>query len=172
MAGRPKPTALKAIEGNRGKRKTPDNEPQPEAVIPDMPKTIDADAKRTWKKLAPMLEQLGLITEADGDMLAILCQIQARTSQIHKEMKQAKRESAKLRRLYKEYFEARELDKVKDIIMLLGDVKATIAHLMKEERQYSQLFRQYGAEFGLSPRGRTGLTVGGGKDGGGEDFLT
>ena len=39
------------------------------------------------------------------------------------------------------------------------------------EKQYHQLFRLYAAEFGLTPRGRSGLSVGDNKDDG-DDLLT
>ena len=173
MGQRPtKPTALKVLEGNRGKRGIPGKEPQPKAIVPDMPKTIDDDAKRTWKKLTPILKELGLVTEADGDMLAILCQLQARISQIHKEMKAANVAIKKMKRKYNEFFQADEIEKARDVAFLLGDVEGKKAALMKEERQYSALFKQYGAEFGLSPRGRTGLTITGADGESGEDFLT
>lgn len=47
------------------------------------------------------------------------------------------------------------------------------AEHLKELRQLYQVFRQYAGEFGLTPRGRVGLTVGGGfGDDEGKDLLS
>ena len=44
---------------------------------------------------------------------------------------------------------------------IAGCDEKRMGFLLKEERLYSALLRQYATEFGLSPRGRVGLTVGG-----------
>ena len=124
-----KPTVVKDFEGNPGKRPLPENEPKPYPKAPDCPADIDKDAKKVWKRLGPKLEKLGLLTETDGDLFSMLCQIRSRLVWIHQ-----------------------EIDKKDD---------AKVSFLLKEERLYSALLRQYATEFGLSPRGRVGLTVGG-----------
>lgn len=70
---KPKPTSLKLIEGNPGKRKLPENEPKPKPIAPDCPSWINADGKRMWKKLAPELERMGLLTIVDGEAFAAAC---------------------------------------------------------------------------------------------------
>ena len=124
-----KPTKLKLIEGNPGKRPLPENEPKPYPKAPDCPSDIDAGARDVWNRLGPKLERLGLLTETDGDLFSMLCQIRSRLVWIHG-----------------------EIDK-KD--------EKRVSFLLKEERLYSALLRQYATEFGLSPRGRVGLTAGG-----------
>ena len=71
--GRPKPTSLKILEGNPGKRPINTLEPQPDSTIPKCPAWLDAEAKRQWKRLAPELARLGLLTSVDGDVLAGYC---------------------------------------------------------------------------------------------------
>ena len=52
MAGRkPKPTALKKLEGNPGKRKLNTKEPVPGKGMPDCPKWLLPEAKKEWKRL-------------------------------------------------------------------------------------------------------------------------
>lgn len=73
----PKPTALKILEGNPGKRKIKDTgEPMPNVldVIPDPPEWLMPDAVDEWNKLAPSLMALGLLTEVDLSAFATLCQ--------------------------------------------------------------------------------------------------
>lgn len=53
MAGRkPKPTTLKKLEGNPGKRKLNTKEPVPTKGMPDCPKWLLPGAKEEWKKLS------------------------------------------------------------------------------------------------------------------------
>lgn len=74
-AGRPrKPTALKILTGNPGRRPLNQSEPQPDGTAPKCPSWLDAEGKRTWKRLAPELHRLGLLTCVDGEALACLCQ--------------------------------------------------------------------------------------------------
>lgn len=74
MAGKPKPTAIKLLEGNPGKRPLNDSEPQPKRHAPECPEWLDSVARGIWEDLAPRLERLGLLTEIDGPMFAAFCQ--------------------------------------------------------------------------------------------------
>lgn len=71
---RSKPTVLKVLEGNPGKRQLNKNEPKPAPISPKIPKWLDADAKKMWRHLAPQLASLGLLTIVDGYSLAAACQ--------------------------------------------------------------------------------------------------
>ena len=71
----PKPTALKVLQGNPGKRALPKGEPKPAAGrLPSAPRWLSDEAKREWKRLAPRLHAVGLLTEVDGLALAMLCE--------------------------------------------------------------------------------------------------
>jgi P27 family predicted phage terminase small subunit len=70
----PKPTAIKQAEGNPGKRRLNSNEPEFEATIPKVPSHIDKEAKKEWRRIAPMLLRNHVLTEADYMALANLCQ--------------------------------------------------------------------------------------------------
>lgn len=70
----PKPTHLKALEGNPGHRPLNRSEPKPLPVAPKCPSWLDPDAKREWKRVAPELERLGLLTQVDMAALAGYCQ--------------------------------------------------------------------------------------------------
>lgn len=69
-----KPTALKVLEGNPGKRPLPKNEPKPAPIMPECPSWFDAEAKNFWIKYAPKLHALGLLTEVDGPAFEAICQ--------------------------------------------------------------------------------------------------
>ena len=74
-AGRkPKPTALKLIQGTyRADRANP-NEPKPKAGIPPCPKFLQGDARKQYRKTAKKLAKIGLMTELDDMALSMLCQ--------------------------------------------------------------------------------------------------
>ena len=79
MAGRPpKPTQLKIIEGNPGKRPLNTNEPQYAADAVRCPMWLDPDAKREWRRVVKLLKANHLATEADVMALAAYCQAYAR----------------------------------------------------------------------------------------------
>src|SRR5262245_28250904 len=70
----PKPTILKVLAGNPGKRPLNANEPKPTAGKPKCPAWLDAEAKRKWRELVPELDRIGLLTVVDGDALAVYCE--------------------------------------------------------------------------------------------------
>ena len=80
MAGRkPKPTAVKKLEGNPGKRKLNTKEPNPGKGMPDCPAWLLPEAKTEWIRLSEKLNQMG----ADRDrpvcicsLLSVLCQME------------------------------------------------------------------------------------------------
>jgi len=68
-----KPTALKILEGNPGRRPLNLNEPKPIPIAPECPDWLPDEAKKLWKRLAIELERLKLLTEIDGIALEGLC---------------------------------------------------------------------------------------------------
>lgn len=78
-AGRkPKPTAMKKLEGNPGKRKLNTKEPIPAKGMPSCPAWLLPDAKTEWKRLCNELNQMGVLTEIDRSAFAAYCQSYAR----------------------------------------------------------------------------------------------
>ena len=79
MRGRkPKPTALKVIEGNKGKRPLPKNEPKPKNTLPRCPIHLSKAARSEWRRLAKDLNKIGLLTQADRAIFALYCEAWAR----------------------------------------------------------------------------------------------
>ena len=75
---KPKPTGMKALEGNPGKRQLNTKEPKPAAKAPRCPSWLDEEAKKEWKRMAKVLETLGVLTEVDMAAFAGYCQAYAR----------------------------------------------------------------------------------------------
>ena len=75
---KPKPTKLKVLHGNPGRRPLNDREPAPAPHSLEPPAWIDGDALAEWRRLAPLLHRLGLLTEIDEQALTSYCQTWAR----------------------------------------------------------------------------------------------
>ena len=75
---KPKPTALKMLEGNPGKRPINEHEPIPPKGTVKCPAWLEPDAKKEWKRLTPSLEAMGVLTQADLTAFAGYCQAYAR----------------------------------------------------------------------------------------------
>lgn len=69
----PKPTALKLLHGNPGKRPLPANEPQPPADGVKVPTWLKGRARRLWRQIEPILADMRVLTVADTQALALLC---------------------------------------------------------------------------------------------------
>lgn len=77
MRGRkPVPTTIRLLRGNPRKRPVNTREPTP-APLPtnlEPPVWLDMAAQTEWKRVAPMLGRLGVLTETDADALAAYCE--------------------------------------------------------------------------------------------------
>jgi P27 family predicted phage terminase small subunit len=74
---KPKPTALKILEGVRADRINGD-EPAPPAGVPERPAQLDGLAAEEWDRVAPVLASMRVLTSADVSALAVYCQAYAR----------------------------------------------------------------------------------------------
>lgn len=73
---RPKPTALKILQGNPGKRRLNMEEPKPEGEVVK-PTWVKERAARIWKVEAPIVQRMGLLTVADVTAFGRRCVLQA-----------------------------------------------------------------------------------------------
>lgn len=136
-AGRkPKPTALKELQGNPGKRRLNTNEPKPKAGAPPMPrKRLSPEGQRLWKTLAPKLAELGLITEADGAAFEMLCVHYGVAVQAARQLRE-------------------------DGLTTTDEDGLIRKHpLLQVLRESSTAFRMYAEQFGLTPAARARLRL-------------
>lgn len=75
---RPKPTHLKLVTGNPGKRRINRAEPKLAQLIPNPPPELTAEAQEEWLRVAPRLLAAGIITAIDRTALAAYCQAYGR----------------------------------------------------------------------------------------------
>ena len=129
-----KPTNLKIIEGNPGKRPLNTDEPQPPAGI-SCPRWLSADARREWKRIKPVLESCRILTKADLAMLASYCQAWADYKQV-----------------------TRALNAM-DSHVIDSPQGSRIAPEVHLQRKFFEIILKAGAKLGLSPADRTGIKV-------------
>lgn len=70
---RPKPTRLKMLTGNPGKRPLNQDEPRPDPNIPECPLELGPVARAEWDRLVGELAALRLLTNLDRAALAAYC---------------------------------------------------------------------------------------------------
>lgn len=77
----PKPTALKLIDGNPGRRKIEPGEVHPPVAAPNCPNHLNPEARTEWQRIMPLLLKNHLVTEIDTAALALYCQSWGRWSE-------------------------------------------------------------------------------------------
>ncbi len=86
---KPKPTRLRVIQGNVGRRPLPAGEPQPKSDIPECPKHLNSKAKAEWRRLVKELAPLKLLTGLDRPTLAAYCVIYGRWQEVEEQAQAA-----------------------------------------------------------------------------------
>lgn len=143
----PKPTVLRVLEGNPGKRPLNKREPKPRIRTPKAPAYLDLYAKAHWDELIPELEHIpGLLTAVDGGMLTLLCQT---------------------------YSEWRMADEIIQRDGLTVETKGgTWARPeVKIRDSASKRYRAMAAEFGLTPSSRSRISLGSAQDNADDDGI-
>jgi P27 family predicted phage terminase small subunit len=70
---RPKPTRIKILTGNPGKRALNKREPRPDPAVPACPPELGPSAQREWDRLVGDLSKFHLLTNLDRAALAAYC---------------------------------------------------------------------------------------------------
>jgi P27 family predicted phage terminase small subunit len=136
MAGRrPKPTALKLVAGNPGKRAINKKEPKPKRVIPSCPEHLSDSAQVAWGRLTVLLDRMGVLTEADGVALERLCDCYADILESRKLIRQDGR-------TYK-------------VTTQTGEILIKGNPAVNQLRAADAQFKSYLVEFGLTPAARS-----------------
>ncbi|MFD2704074.1 phage terminase small subunit P27 family [Salibacterium lacus] len=143
----PKPSNLKVLEGNPGKRPLPEDEPNPKPVSPKPPTWLNTDAKKMWKRLEPELESMGLLTVVDGEAFAAACQSYGVWLECEKFFKKKNPETGQRYGRTYEYTNK------------AGATNITERPEVKIGQKALADFRAFCSEFGLTPASRTRLST-------------
>ena len=88
MSPRPKPTAIRRLEGNPGKRAWNHAEPVPPDAQPRCPGHLSAVAQKEWRRLASALHKMGVLTVVDRAALAAYCAAYGRWVEAEEKLKE------------------------------------------------------------------------------------
>ena len=146
MRGRkPTPTALKVLQGNPGKRPLNRREPKPPPTAPGCPTWLSIEAKAEWRRVVPVLDQLGMLTKVDRAALATYCE-----------------EWATFVYAQRLVHEHGITIKVHESTSLDGQTlyfRPTKNPALQVARDAADKVRQFASEFGLTPSARTRLEI-------------
>jgi len=79
----PQPLPLKVLGGNAGRRPLDLSAGvNPPIAVPDAPRHLGRAARKEWKRITPLLEELGLISGLDRAALALYCQTAGRLDEL------------------------------------------------------------------------------------------
>jgi len=139
------PTNFKVINGNPGHRPLPENEPEFENKIPECPKWLRTKvAKDEWARVTTLLSDAGVITNADGNALAMYCYIVSEIDRLTKALKGKNNDVIVTMKMDPLGNEVREIKTNPRAVRL--------ENYIKELRYYSSLF-------GLDPADRSKIKV-------------
>ena len=155
MRGRPpKPTEIKKLEGNLGKRPLNEFEPRPAKCIPNPPEYLDEFATQAWNIVSETLDSVNVLTVADRDMLALYCT------------------------LHSQWRQCQEIIKKEGMTMDILNTDGSIKYSQQRPEvgianKCSQQMISLAGQFGMTPAARTKLMVLPGRDNGDsfEDLL-
>lgn len=141
MPRRPKPTALRALDGNAGHRPANGREPSVEITLPDPPDYLDDRARAEWERVGRQLFLAKVITALDRANFAAYCSAVSRHERAEVEMRAAEKamyrgkEKARGRAVYRFNIAA-------------GQRRTALAEV-----------HRLGTEFGLTPASRAKIRV-------------
>lgn len=168
MAGRkPKPTGLKLVTGNPGKRALNENEPRP--PVPDAPprppRHLTKDAKAEWNRISRELWLLGLLTEIDTVALAAYCDsyatwVEARGAlmAVKREENRVDREIARKKRLGLEVVESND-SAFGGLLAYTSNGNVVQNPLIGIMNKAKGDMVKFAAEFGMTPSARSRINV-------------
>lgn len=137
---RPLPTALKIANGNPGKRKLNEAEPNYDATTAPCPPWLTQRGKLVWKELAPLLSKRGVLTDADLNAFGRYCNCCADWRDTYDQKK----------------------EKGTDLIVRDEEGKVTgVVPLpyVKRLREHEVMLLKYEQEFGLTPSSRSRIVA-------------
>ena len=142
-AGRkPKPNALKLLEGNPGHQKLSKPVPSFDSAKPSPPPFLSDDAKLEWHRLIDILFETGVMTETDRAAFAAYCQSYGRWVQ-------AERQIAKLQ----------GKNELNGLLVKTKDGNIIQRPLVGIANKAKADMVRFAAEFGMTPSSRTRIKI-------------
>lgn len=136
---KPKPTAMRILEGNPGKRPLNKKEPKPVVKRPPVPKHLNKVARREWNRMVKLLLGQRLITELDRAALAAYCQAWANWVEASEQVEALKARGS--------------------LISYTENGYPVVSPWVGMQKQASAEMHRYLTEFGLTPSSRSKVQV-------------
>lgn len=130
----PKPDSVRRLEGNPSKRPLRGQNPRPKGM-PTCPSWLSAEARQEWRRVAPELARLGLLTKLDRTALAGYCS-----------------SSAWWRKL-------QEIIAREGSVYLTAKGQLKIRPEVEIAKSMAETMRVFAAEFGLTPTSRARMLL-------------
>ena len=134
----PLPKKIHQLHGNPGRRPFNKNQPEPPVKIPKPPIKLGKLARRHWKYIVPLLEELGVLAAIDSSALAAYCQ----TFEQWEELEELKKADDRL--------------PVDDVNKLSLKDSLSVGRLLIQIRNQMRMML---AEFGMTPASRGRVSV-------------
>jgi P27 family predicted phage terminase small subunit len=131
---KPVPTHLKIVRGER-KDRINTNEPKPIKAEPKCPTWISKDARKVWKRTTDQLRGMGILYEADIDLIVAYC-----NSVVN-------------------YQKATEIVDQQGVLVEGRRDGAVTNPAVRVQRDAATLIRMLASELGLTPSSRSRLTL-------------
>ncbi len=147
---KPKPTRIKRLHGNPGRRPLNGAEAMPEPATPSPPEFLSDEAKQEWSRVSDQLFRLGLLSQLDRTSLAAYCQAYGR-------WKQAEAAIAELAK--RDQLSHGLMIKTSNGNLIQNPLVGTANKAMSEMMRYA-------VEFGMTPSARSRVDAGGSFNGG------
>lgn len=154
---KPKPTAIKIIEGNPGKRPLPENELKPKNDMPACPSFVKGAARREWQRLAPEIFQLGLLTRLDRAALSAYCVAWGQLEEVEQELSRIKRMNRDIHKLRKKNPNLPKPE-TNGMVSITSNGNAVMEPLLSVRKQAMEQMHKFLIEFGMTPASRTRIS--------------
>ena len=143
MARKNKPTALKVLEGNPGRRKILKDPKPPDDGIPEAPNHLDKYGMEEWERIARGLYYMGVLAEIDQSTLGAYCSAYARWRHAEEELSKLAAKSGDIAALVQKTTSGNWIQQP-----LIGIANKAAGDMMR-----------YAGEFGLTPSARARLAI-------------
>lgn len=140
MGRTPKPSALKRLAGNPGKRPLNEREPKPRVTRPACPPELTGVARKEWGRIAKQLAALGLLTVIDRAALAAYCTVYAQWVGANEAL-------------------AKPVEEGGGMVVYSPNGYPSISPHWTASQQASKAMLSYLREFGMTPASRVRLSV-------------
>lgn len=139
-----KPTNLRVLEGNPGKRPLPKDEPKPlDTSKPNPPSHLDKYGLEEWNRVCDGLHAMGVLFSIDMAILAAYCVSYSRWKQAEEELGKIRKRGSKLKALIQKTHHGNMIPHP-----LVGVSNTAARDVLR-----------YAAQLGITPAARAGLGV-------------